>query len=162
MVVTYANLNDLEQWLALAREVEPLFGPMVEDDSFKSALMDAISNKTALCISSAEGPALAGGIVISKDSNEIMWLAVSEAERGKGYGRQLVASALNALDTTIDIVVQTFDHTVKEGKAARKLYADFGFLDDQDGGLNPAGIPTVLMKRSGAKQTPAKSSNPIG
>ena len=91
-----------------------------------------------------------------------MWLAVSEAERGRGYGRQLVASALNALDTTIDIVVQTFDHTVKEGKAARKLYADFGFLDDQDGGLNPASIPTVLMKRSGAKPTPAKSSNPIG
>ena len=71
MVVTYANLNDLEQWLVLAREVEPLFGPMVEDDGFRSALTDAISNQTALCISSAEGSALAGGIVISKDLNRM-------------------------------------------------------------------------------------------
>ena len=159
MVVKYAHLNDFEQWLALAREVEPLFGPMIKDDGFKSALMDAISNQTALCISSAEGSALAGGIIISKDLNEIMWLAVSEADRGKGFGRQLVASALNALDTTRDIVVQTFDRTVKEGQAARKLYAVFGFIDDQDGGLNPAGIPTVIMKRPGAKPTATKSSN---
>ena len=91
--------------------------------------------------------------------NEIMWLAVSEAERGKGYGRQLLEAALRVLDTTGDIVVQTFDRTVEEGKAARRLYADFGFVDDRDGGLNPAGIPTVLMKRSGAKPIPTKPSN---
>ena len=52
MVVTYAHLNDLEHWLILAKEVEPLFGPMVEDDGFRSALTDAISNQTALCIPS--------------------------------------------------------------------------------------------------------------
>jgi len=49
------------------------------------------------------------------------------------------------------IRVQTFDETVALGKPARKLYIDFGFTDDKKGGLNPAGIPTVIMQLSGSE-----------
>jgi hypothetical protein len=35
---------------------------------------------------------------------------------------------------------------VKAGEAARKIYLKFGFRDYKDGGKNPAGIDTVIMK----------------
>jgi hypothetical protein len=37
MRVEPAGLEDVEGWLALAREVEPLFGPMVESADFQAA-----------------------------------------------------------------------------------------------------------------------------
>lgn len=148
MIVEHSNLNDFGQWLALAKEVEPLFGPMVDDENFRTALENAISSKNAFCIRLAEGEQLGGGIIISKDLNEIVWLAVSAANRKKGCGRKLIEFALKNLKQNQDIWVQTFDNSVEQGKAARKLYADFGFIDDKSAGLNPAGIPTVIMKRS--------------
>ena len=44
------------------------------------------------------------------------------------------------------IYVQTFDKSVPQGRAARRLYLDFGFADHHPGGPNPAGIDTVVMK----------------
>ena len=75
-----------------------------------------------------------------------MWLAVSKRHRRKGVGRQLLEFALRHLDRHKDIFVQTFAESVSEGKAARKLYLDCGFTDDRDGGLNPAGVPTFIMR----------------
>jgi len=149
MDVTYSKLTDFDAWIALAREVEPLFGPMADEAAFQEALRQAISDSTAFCICSApderESP-LKGGVVISKDTNEIAWLAVSKQHRQMGYGRQLLEFAIRQLDQQKSIIVQTFAESVSEGKAARKLYLDFGFKDLEDGGLNPAGVPTVIMR----------------
>ncbi|HPQ44034.1 MAG TPA: GNAT family N-acetyltransferase [Syntrophales bacterium] len=149
MNIQYAQATDFDQWIALAREVEPLFGPMAEEVPFQEALRDAISRKNAFCIrSNSDGneQTLQGGIVISKESNEIAWFAVPKQYRGKGHGRQLLSFAIRKLNPQESIFVQTFDESVSEGKAARTLYSDFGFLDYKDGGLNPAGIPTVVMQ----------------
>ncbi len=116
---------------------------------FQNALRNAILNKTAFCIHSHSGDtieSLKGGIIISRESNEIVWLAVSKQFRGMGLGRKLLEFAIEKLDRQTSIFVQTFDNSITEGKAARKLYMDFGFTDFKDGGLNPAGIPTVIMK----------------
>ena len=76
MSVRPATVSDYPAWLALARQVEYLFGPMADEPSFQQGLLQAISEKTAFCIASPE-PAgeqpLDGGIVISTDTNEILW-----------------------------------------------------------------------------------------
>jgi GNAT superfamily N-acetyltransferase len=149
MNVVYAELTDFDAWIALAREVEHLFGPMADEAPFQDALRQAISQKTAFCIRAdldGEECALKGGIVISEESNEIAWLAVSDRYRRKGYGGALLKFAMSRLNHYEDIFVQTFAESCFEGKAARKLYFNSGFMDNKDSGLNPAGIPTVIMK----------------
>ena len=148
MNAQYSTIADYDSWLALVREVEPLFGPMVDEISFRSALKRAIKEKNAFCVYSDNGegiPGVAGGIIISKDANEILWFAVSQKCRSKGYGSMLLSFALNQLDCVKDILVQTFDGCVPEGEAARKLYFRFGFCDYEKSGDNPAGYPTVKM-----------------
>ncbi len=146
MRVEYSEADDFEAWLALAREVEPLFGPMADDAGFQAGLKMAIEGRTAFCIRSEEG--LKGGIVIAKESNEIAWLAVSRQYRQRGCGRELLSHAISQLDQQKSILVQTFAEAVPAGASARKLYAAFGFADLKEGGLNPAGVPTVIMRRA--------------
>ena len=149
MEVVHSKIPDFDAWLSLSREVEPFFGPMADELGFQEALKQAISLKSAFCIRAEPDDTnkeLIGGVVISEDSNEIAWLAVSRRFRGKGYGRKLIEFAINKLNTKEKIFVQTFDESVPEGKSARKIYMDFGFKDIKDGGLNPAGIPTVIMQ----------------
>ncbi len=71
---------------------------------------------------------------------------MSEKYRGHGYGKELLNYAINQFDLQNEIYVQTFDESVTEGKAARRLYVSFGFKDYKSGGLNPAGVNTVIMK----------------
>ncbi|MCB2218741.1 MAG: GNAT family N-acetyltransferase [Desulfobulbaceae bacterium] len=154
MDVDCSKPTDFDSWIVLAREVESLFGPMADEESFHEALKQAIINETAFCIRSdmtAKDECLKGGIVISKESNEIAWLAVSKQYRGMGFGRQLLKFAITKLNPEESIFVQTFDESVPEGNPARKLYSDFGFTDFKDGGPNPAGVPTVIMKFAASK-----------
>ncbi len=84
MGIDYSVLTDFDAWIALAREVESLFGPMADEAGFQDALRQAISEKTAFCIRSfpdEKDRSLKGGVVISKESNEIVWLANSEIYR---------------------------------------------------------------------------------
>ncbi len=155
MRIRQARETDFEAWIALAREVEPLFGPMAQEECFRKALREAIAARTAFCTAVDDrDPAstLAGGVVISREFNQIVWLAVSGPWRGKGIGKALVAFAIGKLSRKENIFVQTFDAGVPEGEAARSLYLDFGFTDFQRGGLNPAGVPTMIMHlaRTGA------------
>jgi ribosomal protein S18 acetylase RimI-like enzyme len=147
-MIRQAKPTDVDAWLALAQEVEPLFGPMARENSFHAALHQAISSRTAFCAVAGEGAnpaALAGGVVISREFNQIVWLAVSQAWRWRGIGKALLEFAIGRLSRQENIFVQTFDATVPEGRAARRLYQSLGFTDFQHGGLNPAGVPTMIM-----------------
>ena len=137
--------KDLNEWLDLAREVEPLFGKMAESEDFKKGIIDCISNSSSFCVVNNNND-LEGIVAINKVCNEVSWLAVRERCRGKGYGYQLVEVALDSLDNSKPIFVQTFSPGVKAGEAARKMYMRFGFKDFKDGGKNPAGIDTIIMK----------------
>jgi hypothetical protein len=53
--VVIAQLIDIPAWLNLAREVEPLFGPMCSDPAFHHALQKNINRGTALCVPEADG-----------------------------------------------------------------------------------------------------------
>jgi ribosomal protein S18 acetylase RimI-like enzyme len=153
--VRLAVSNDIESWLILAREAEPLFGPMAEVPEFKDALAEAIAGKQAFVSlrDSDEFPSLIlGGIVISKEENSIEWLAVSASVRGFGIGGKLLETALNHLNPARPVAVQTFASSVPEGLTARHLYQKFGFEERQHMGPNPAGIDTVLMTKAPSSQ----------
>lgn len=146
-----STLEDYDQWIRLAKEVEPLFGPMVKDPSFNEGLRQAISDGNAFCIRKADGgngQTLQGGIVVSQEANEILWFAVEEKNRGQRIGETLLKEAIQYLDHNRPITVTTFDGSVEAGLPARKLYQKFGFNDSRPGEVNPAGIPTVIMVRS--------------
>jgi ribosomal protein S18 acetylase RimI-like enzyme len=154
--VVPAKETDLPAWLRLASEVEHLFGPMADDPDFCRALREAIAEQRAFCVRDTAGgrnaeagsaSPLIGGVLISRKSNAVAWLAVSEADRGQGMGRALLARALNELDAAKPVTVQTFAPDVPQGAAARRLYARFGFRDREAAEPTPAGVPTVLMVR---------------
>ncbi len=143
MKVEIAKIEDMGNWLKLAKEVEPFFGPMSEEISFQSALKDLIEQKQAFCI--RENQEFCGAIAISKNDNEILWFAVSQTYKGKGYGRILLDFAIKNLDNSKNIFVQTFAEGIEVGEPARKLYQSFGFIDIKPGEINPAGYSTVIM-----------------
>lgn len=144
-----AREDELPSWLALAREVEPLFGPMADDPGFAAALREAVRAHAALSVrvEVGAGSTFGGGLVISPAENEVVWLAVAEAHRGLGLGRLLLVAALARLDPAREVRVQTFDGAVAAGQAARRLYQGCGFVDVRAAGKNPAGVDTVIMSR---------------
>ena len=149
MKIIASELKDFDAWIALAREVEHLFGPMADEISFQDALRQSILKNTAFCVRSEANETqqeLKGGIIVSKETNEIAWFAVSKKYRGIGCGKELLNYAITKLERQNEIYVQTFDKSVVEGKVARRLYLNLGFTDYKPGGLNPAGINTVIMK----------------
>ncbi|SEM71712.1 Acetyltransferase (GNAT) family protein [Syntrophus gentianae] len=147
--VRLSTLNDYSDWLKLAKEVEPLFGSMTEDPIFCNSLRQAILKGNAFCITESandkSGELFLGGIVISKEANEIVWFAVLQHSRGKKIGTTLLSEVMKQLDYTRPITVTTFDRTIEAGTRARRLYESFGFRDSIGAGPNPAGIPTVTM-----------------
>jgi ribosomal protein S18 acetylase RimI-like enzyme len=150
--VRFSTIDDMSGWIRLAKQVEHLFGPMVDDSSFHQALMVAISDRRAFCASEAGpkgGGLLQGGIVVSTEENEILWFAVEEESRGRGIGKALMHKALGSLDPGRPMKVTTFDESAEAGISARRLYEKHGFRDSRSAGLNPAGIPIVEMVRPG-------------
>ncbi len=147
--VRAARQDDFHAWLALARDLEPLFGPMVDVPEFRAGLAGAIAAGTALAVDDATG-AFAGGLLFEPDLNAIAWLGVTAAVRGRGLGGALLAAGLAALDPDRPIGVQTFAPGCAEGEAARALYLDRGFVDAAPADPAPSGLPTVLMRRPAA------------
>jgi GNAT superfamily N-acetyltransferase len=138
--------SDIPAWLALAREVEPLFGPMADVEEFQIGIRDCVDARSAFGVEDASGE-LAGIVALNRGDNEIAWLAVARAHRGKRYGERLVDRAIEELEPHGDIYVQTFADGIEAGEGARRIYRKKGFKDLKDAGGNPAGIETVIMVR---------------
>ncbi|MEG6551004.1 GNAT family N-acetyltransferase [Desulfocurvibacter africanus] len=150
MDVCLATMQDYDDWLILAREVEHLFGPMADETSFQEALRQLLAMKQAFCVRDGDngsGCTLLGGIAIDVGENAIAWLAVATQAQGRGIGKALLTRAIEALDPDRNVVVQTFAPEVLQGIPARKLYQRFGFMDHALADPTPAGVPTVVMVR---------------
>lgn len=151
MAIRLVTYEDLDDWLKLAKEVEPLFGNMVGCDEFTQGIKESISKSSAFCVIDTNNK-IGGIIAVDKSQNEIAWLAIHNKHRSKGYGRRLLKAAMDSLDTTKPVYVQTFSVGITEGEAARRLYEQFGFIDYKEAGKNPAGIDTVIMRLDIAKK----------
>ncbi len=134
--------NDI---LNLAKQVEPLFGKMVGIPEFETALSLCFEKKTIFGF--LDDNKCKGAIIINREENEIAWFVVDISYRGNGIGQKLIEVAIKFLDNMKPIKVQTFSKDIEEGKSARKLYIKNGFRDEKDGGLNPAGISTIIMEK---------------
>lgn len=139
--------QDIPQWIEIIREVEPLFGSMLDDPNFFPAINEAIKGEMAFCDEDCSSKQINGVVIINRETNSIEWLAVSSQAKKAGIGTKLVQKAIENLNSKNDIIVQTFSSDVKEGFPARKLYEKFGFIDYKNAGKNPAGINTVIMIR---------------
>ncbi len=137
---------DIVDWLELVREVEPLFGPMIGTAGFPEHLAMVVGEERAFCVRNERGE-LSGVIVVSHEKNEIEWLAVASRDQQNGFGEKLLQYAINQLDGQRPIAVQTFAEGVPGGAGARKLYRKCGFDESESAGLNPAGLPTVILRR---------------
>jgi GNAT superfamily N-acetyltransferase len=143
-MINLLRQQDYDAWIMLAREVEPLFGPMADSVEFQEGIKSIIYNNNAFGILSDDSN-LAGIIALDRQNNEILWLAVGEKYRGNKYGDLLVKKAIEELENNGDICVQTFSKSVKEGRTARNIYERNGFVDLKSAGKNPAEIETVIM-----------------
>lgn len=138
--------DNYKDWLELAKEVEPLFGPMVNVKEFHEAISNCIANKNAYYIKTEDGK-IAGIIALDRINNEILWLAVAQKYRGNNFGDKLIKKAIEEMEINGDIFVQTFSSSIESGKSARRLYEKNGFIDYKDAGKNPAGLETIIMVR---------------
>jgi ribosomal protein S18 acetylase RimI-like enzyme len=130
--VVIAQPEDFPAWLVLAEEVEPLFGPMVNEPSFQRALHKNIARGTALCVrenNGLPGAPLLGGLLFSPQPPlyTIGWLAVTAKYRGIGIGQKLIEQVIARLETPADIVVTTFGADNPAGEPARRFYQRMGF-----------------------------------
>lgn len=145
-MIRKVTTTDIPAWIKLAAEAEHLFGSMVNEESFAAAMEDCILSESTLCLVTGNNIP-AGIIAIDRSANEILWFVVGAEHRGKRYGKELLEAALMELDKTKPVYVQTFAPGIPDGKAARALYLQNGFRDHRDGGLNPAGLYTVIMMK---------------
>ncbi|HEU4326807.1 MAG TPA: TatD family hydrolase [Roseiflexaceae bacterium] len=131
--VVAACRDDIPAWLALAAEVEPLFGPMVGEPAFHSALERNIDRGTAFCVRTDDGPPgapLLGGLLFSAShapEYRIGWLAVSAAARRQGIGRALAERALALTPLGAELSVVTFGADQPGAEPARAFYQRLGF-----------------------------------
>lgn len=150
--IAIAQPEDREAWLELAREVEPLFGPMVNDPGFHHALDTTIERGTAYCVRIAHdrpGSPLAGGMLFSAKPPiyKIGWLAVSHSQRGRGIGKALVAHAIQLVQPPAELKVTTFGADIADGQAARSLYLRMGLAPAEQASAGPEGGSRQVFRR---------------
>jgi uncharacterized protein (DUF2342 family) len=81
MEIIFSKPDNIDSWLRLAAEVEAIFGPMVDVPEFRAGLIQAMQENRAL--GAISDGTLVGGIIFDTDTNEILWLVVSNAAEEK-------------------------------------------------------------------------------
>jgi len=151
MLIKEVTEGDIDLWLKLAAEVEPIFqGEMVNNQEFHDYMHSKIRQKGAfLALDRKNNNELMGIIGFSRNYNRITWFGVFEKYRNKGAGAKLLQCALNQLDRTKDITVTTYREGYKPGEPARRLYHKLGFVDFDNTVFDHLGNPRCLMKIAG-------------
>lgn len=152
MKVQVTTEKDVPEWINLAREVEPLFGRMVDDPKFHSGLRNCIAERRAFCVRDEDGPPgspLNGGLLFSRKHPiyKISWLAVSKAKRRMGIGSLLIKYVLGLVEAPDEISVKTFTADNKEGIPARNLYIKYGFRPHRKAPPGPDGTCREIFEK---------------
>src|SRR4051812_41845884 len=110
--VAQAQDADFEGWLVLAKEVEDLFGPLVKNAEFISALRKNIARGSAFCVrpeNRMAGAPISGGLLWSDHSPNyrISWIAVAGSCRRSGVAEALVHHVLRTISRPAEVWVTT-------------------------------------------------------
>lgn len=133
MQIALAQMADIQAWLDLAAEVEPLFGPMIADPGFHAALERNIERRTAFCIRERDarpGAPLMGALLFSATHAPhytIGWLAVAQRWRRQGVAQALVEHCFRLVQSPAELAVITFGEDNVAGRPARRFYERMGF-----------------------------------
>lgn len=150
--VVVAQPEDTPAWLNLAAEVEPLFGPMVDDPSFHRVLHKHIGRGTAFCVRDADGPPgvpLLGGLLFSPKPPiyRIGWLVVAQQHRRHGIGQRLIEHVVGLAEIPAEFVVTTFGGDNPAGQPARHFYERMGFRAAETAPNGPEGGSRQVFRR---------------
>lgn len=128
--VIKATESDILPWLNLVKQVEHLFGPMI-DRGFDKAIRSNINRGSAFCVRSGMAPnILAGGLLFdyrNPPHYELSWMAVETTLQRKGIGQLLLRYAIAKTIPPCTVKVITFGPDHPGGEAARRFYESFGF-----------------------------------
>jgi ribosomal protein S18 acetylase RimI-like enzyme len=147
-----ARPEDLPGFLRLAGEVEHWFGPMVEDEGFRSAVMRNIGRGSALVVDAHQGLGHLGGLLFGGTSPiyYIRWLVVAEQARRQGVGRALVTDALARFArqprAVVEVVTFAQDHSAASISGARSFYERLGFIAAEPADVGPEGGPRQVYR----------------
>ena len=140
--VVRATTADIPLWLALAREVEELFGsPMAEDDVFLQVLQRSIGAGRAFCVH-VDGH-LAGAML--GRPGLISWLAVGRHFRRRGVGSALVTEAQSWTQSQLRVTTFGPGHRHPDAALSRHLYVSLGFVAAEDSDPGTDGTPRITM-----------------
>jgi ribosomal protein S18 acetylase RimI-like enzyme len=150
--VVVAQPEDIPAWLVLAKEVEPLFGPLVDSPSFLNALHRNIGRGTAFCVREADGACgnpLLGGLLFSPKPPiyTIGWLAIAQQYRRQRIGQRLVAHIMPFVEIPAELVVTTFGPDNPVGRPARLFYERLGFRPAELAANSPEGESRQIFRR---------------
>jgi ribosomal protein S18 acetylase RimI-like enzyme len=134
MVIRFAEKNELAKWKILAKNVAEIFGnPTMDTDSeFIDYAERKIKQKEALIAVDDKNEEFFGFIGFSRHFNRITWFGVLDKYRNKGIGSKLLSMALNEMDNTKEITVETYRENYIPGQPARHLYKKYGFIQIED------------------------------
>ena len=151
MKVQIATRGDIPGWLALASQVEFLFGPMVDQPDFHSVLCKNIDRGSAYCVREQDQPAgapLMGGIFLSFRESHINWLSVDQQWRSRGIGTVLLEHVFDLIKPSTVLFVITFGEDNPEGPPARQFYKKMGFEPIAEAAPGPEGGSREVFRKS--------------
>lgn len=102
---------------------------MVNDPEFHQYMDSKLSKYEAISAVDRMTNDCMGIIGFSRIHNRITWFGVFKEYRGKGVGSKLLNCALNQLDFSKDITIETYPADYPLGEPARKTYQKFRFVD---------------------------------
>jgi len=131
MFIRLAETKDTDDWRIVAENVASIFGhpTMAKDPAFIEYMQNKIEQRGAITAVDAQTGTCIGLIGISYHFNRISWFGVLESHRNKGVGSQLLQSALDRLDTSKEITVDTYRNDYLPGLPARHVYMKHGFTE---------------------------------
>ena len=151
MKVQIATRADIPGWLALASQVEFLFGPMVDQPDFHRALRKNIDRESAYCVREQDrsaGAPLMGGLFLSFREYHINWLSVDQQWRRRGIGTVLLEHVFDLIESPAELFVTTFGADNLEGQPARRFYKKMGFEPFAEAPPGPEGGSREVFRKS--------------
>ena len=134
MVVRFAKTEELAKWQIVAKDVAQIFGNpnMANDPEFIEYAQRKINQKEAYIAVDDSDEKFYGFIGFSNHFNRITWFGVLKEHRNKGIGSKLLEKAIEELDKTKEIIVETYRKDYEPGKPARHTYEKHGFKETEN------------------------------